>query len=131
MTIEHPIADMLTRVRNAQLVRHPVVEMSSSNLKAAIADVLKREGYIEDYRIEGQLPNLKLKVQLKYFRGKPVISSIKGVSRSGLRIYSPSQKLPKIRGGLGIAIISTSKGLLTDREARNLGVGGEILCYVE
>jgi len=131
MTTQDPIADMLTRIRNAHMVDHLAVAMPSSSLKEAIADVLKREGYIENYDISGEAPKLTLKIILKYFKGKPVIRSIKRVSRPGLRVYKPTDELPKILGGLGIAIISTSKGVLTGQEARNLGVGGEVLCYVE
>ena len=129
MTIQDPVADMLTRIRNAQMVKHLKVEMPLSRLKTAIADVLKREGYITDYEVIGV--KLNLKIQLKYFKDKPVISSIKRVSRPGLRVYKSCKELPKVLGGLGIAIVSTSEGILSDKEAREKHLGGEILCYVE
>lgn len=131
MSISDPIADMLTRIRNAQAVQHDEVSMPSSKLKVSLAEVLKREGYIEHYEVIGEKPKYMLKITLKYYQGKPVISSIKGVSRPGLRVYRAKQNLPKVLGGLGIAVLSTSKGLLTDREARQQGVGGELLCYIE
>ncbi|MBN1684498.1 MAG: 30S ribosomal protein S8 [Gammaproteobacteria bacterium] len=131
MTVSDPIADMLTRIRNAQMVQYPEIEVPSSMVKKAIVDVLKREGYIEDYQLVGEPQKLNLKIQLKYFKGKPVISSIKRVSRPRLRVYKANHELPKVLGGLGIAVISTSKGVLSDKEARHLGVGGEVLCYVE
>lgn len=131
MTIQDPISDMLTRIRNAQKVFHKEIEMPSSTLKVSIADVLKREGYIENYAVIGDAPKLSLKIGLKYFKSKPVIRSIKKVSRPGLRVFKSADDLPKILGGLGVVIVSTSKGVLTDKEAREQGVGGEVLCYVE
>ena len=126
-----PIADMITRIRNANVVSHPSVEMPSSKLKVALAKLLKSEGYISDYseRAEG---NFKiLTVALKYDEtNKPVISNLKRVSKPGLRNYCKAKNLPQVFGGMGIAIVSTSKGLLTDRKARKENLGGEILCYV-
>lgn len=130
MSMSDPIADMLTRIRNAQLSEKANVSMPSSKLKCAIAQVLKDEGYIDGYRIveiEG-LPQLDL--DLKYYAGKPVIERIERVSRPGLRIYKGREELPRVMNGLGVAIVSTSKGVMTDRRARSLGVGGEVLCVV-
>lgn len=129
MTMQDPVADMLTRIRNAQQANHPSVSMPSSKLKVAICDVLKREGYIDDFSVaESAKPELT--VALRYYRGKPVIEEIARVSRPGLRAYRANDGLPKIRGGLGVSIISTNRGVMTDREARALGVGGEVLCTV-
>jgi small subunit ribosomal protein S8 len=124
-----PIADMLTRIRNGQAARKQQVVMPSSKMKCAIARVLKEEGYITDYQVSEDLKPT-LTIVLKYYQGKPVISLLKRVSRSGLRVYKPKDKLPKVNGGLGIAVVSTSKGLMTDRVARMAGHGGEILCLV-
>ena len=126
-----PIADMLTRIRNANIVSHPEVEMPSSKLKLELAKVLKEEGYITDYT-EKEVGKFKvLSITLKYDeRNKPVISNLKRISKTGLRVYSKAKDLPKVFGGLGIAIISTSKGLMTDRKARKENLGGEVLCYV-
>jgi small subunit ribosomal protein S8 len=129
MSMSDPIADMLTRVRNGQAARKKVVEMPSSKMKLAIAQLLKAEGYILDYSVSAEIKPV-LKIVLKYYQGKAVIAEIKRVSRPGLRIYKPKEKLPKILGGLGIAIVSTSKGLMTDRRARAEGYGGEVLCVV-
>ncbi|MCQ2739196.1 MAG: 30S ribosomal protein S8 [bacterium] len=126
-----PIADMLTRIRNASLVSHPSVEMPSSKLKVALAKVLKEEGYINDYSesVDGHFKTLS--IELKYDEmNKPVISSLKRVSKPGLRTYSKAKSLPQVLGGMGVAIISTSKGLLTDRKARKENLGGEIICYI-
>jgi small subunit ribosomal protein S8 len=132
MIIQDPIADMLTRIRNAQRLSKPEVGMPFSKQKAAIAKVLLDEGYIGDYKVDKEKPTQpKLVVVLKYFANKPVITKVQRVSRPGLRIYRPKAKLPKVMGGLGIAIVSTSKGLYTDRAARELGLGGEVICYVE
>lgn len=129
MSMSDPIADMLTRIRNGQAARKQQVVMPSSKMKRAIAQVLKDEGYITDYQIlEGVKPTLT--VVLKYYQGKPVISLLKRVSCPGLRVYKPKDALPKVNGGLGIAVISTSKGLMTDRVARTTGQGGEVLCLV-
>ena len=129
MTMQDPIADLLTRVRNAQSVGHPEVAMPHSKAKAAICAVLEQEGYIEGFSISGELKR-EITVQLKYHAGRPVIEEIHRVSRPGLRIYKGQAELPKVRGGLGVAIVSTSKGVMTDRRARRLGVGGEVLCTV-
>ena len=128
-----PIADMLTRIRNANMVSLPQVEMPSSKLKVELAKLLKSEGYVEDYAVvEKEGSNFKtLKITLKYDeKSKPVISNLKRVSRPGLRNYCKAKDIPQVLGGMGIAIISTSKGLLTDRRAKKENVGGEILCYV-
>lgn len=130
--IQDPIADMFTRIRNAGQVLKPEVKMASSRQKVAIAKLLKEEGYIEGYHIEQEETKKPvLTVVLKFFEGKSVIASIKRVSRVGVRVYRECSALPKVMGGLGISIISTSKGLLTDRDARRLGVGGEVIGYVE
>lgn len=130
MSMSDPIADMLTRIRNGQAVGKVTVSMPSSKQKVAIAQLLKDEGYLSDYAVSDESGKGVLNVDLKYFQGVPVIESIKRVSRPGLRIYKGSKELPKVRGGLGIAIISTSKGLMTDRAARAAGHGGEVLAYV-
>lgn len=128
-----PIADMLTRIRNANTAMHDTVVMPGSKLKTALADVLKNEGYIEDFRlseIDGK-PGKSLEINLKYsVERKRVISGIQRVSKPGLRVYSRAEAVPRVLGGLGVAVLSTSKGLMTDREARKQKVGGEILCYV-
>ncbi len=126
-----PIADMLTRIRNANIVSHPEVEMPGSKLKLELAKVLKEEGYIADYKEKESGKFKVLSITLKYDENnKPVISNLKRVSKTGLRIYCKAKNLPQVFGGLGIAIISTSKGLMTDRKARKENIGGEILCYV-
>jgi small subunit ribosomal protein S8 len=127
--MQDPIADMFTRVRNGQMSNKKAVTMPSSKLKTAIADLLKSEGFIADYQVSGDVQK-ELNVTLKYFEGKPVIETIKRVSRPGLRIYKKTNELPKVMGGLGVAIVSTSKGLMTDRAARKAGIGGEIIGYV-
>lgn len=130
MTMHDPIADMLTRIKNAQAVGKADVQMPAAKLKIAIAKVLKTEGYISDYKVE-QLENKnQLIITLKYYQNQPVIVDMKRVSRPGLRVYQGKDELPKVMGGLGIAIISTSKGVMSDRSARLLGEGGEVLCYV-
>ena len=126
-----PIADMLTRIRNANVVSHPTVELPSSKLKVALAKLLKEEGYITDYseKVEGAFKYLT--ITLKYDEAnKPVISNLKRVSKPGLRNYCKAKNLPQVMGGLGIAVVSTSKGLLTDRKARKENLGGEVLCYI-
>lgn len=129
MSMNDPIADMLTRIRNGQMARKVDVSMPSSKQKIAIAQVLKDEGFVADYSVaEGGKPTLT--VVLKYYEDKPVIDMIKRVSRPGLRTYKAADELPKVINGMGIAIISTSKGLMTDRAARKEGYGGEIICYV-
>lgn len=130
MSMSDPIADMLTRIRNAQAAHKPDVLMQATKVKAAIADVLKTEGYISDYAIEEAGSHKQLVISLKYYNGKPVIENIRRISSPGLRVYRNKNKLPQVVGGMGIAIISTSKGVMSDRAARLLGEGGEILCYV-
>ncbi|WP_199610575.1 30S ribosomal protein S8 [Flocculibacter collagenilyticus] len=129
MSMQDPIADMFTRIRNGQASSKVAVKMPSSKLKVALADLLKKEGYITDYAVAGEV-KAELNIELKYFEGKPVIESINRVSRPGLRIYKGRNDLPKVMDGLGIAIISTSKGLMTDRAARKDGVGGEVIGFV-
>ena len=131
MSMTDPIADMLTRIRNAQKALHGSVSMAASKVKLSIAKVLKDEGYITDYRTEQEGHRSELHIDLKYYEGKPVISRVKRISRPGLRDYRGKDNLPKVLGGLGIAIVSTSKGVMTDRAARALGEGGEVLCVVE
>ena len=129
MSMQDTLADMLTRIRNAQMSAKKSVTMPSAKLKVAVAQVLKDEGYITDFSVaDNAKPDLTL--ILKYFEGKPVIESIARFSRPGLRQYSGSDKLPSVRGGLGVAIVSTSKGVMTDRAARAAGIGGEVLCTV-
>ena len=130
MSMTDPIADMLVRMRNAAAVGKQTVSMPSSKIKAAIAGVLKDEGYIADFRVTENGAKASLEIVLKYFEGKPVIERMQRVSRSGLRQYRGKDALPKVLGGLGIAIISTSKGIMTDAQARQQGVGGEVLCFV-
>ncbi len=129
MSMQDPIADMLTRIRNGQAAAKVSVAMPSSKQKVAIAQLLKEEGYIADYKVSGDV-KAELEVELKYFQGKPVVELIQRVSRPGLRIYKKRGELPKIMNGLGIAVVSTSKGVMTDRAARKAGMGGEIICYV-
>lgn len=129
MSMQDPLADMLTRIRNAQMAEHASVVMPASKIKAAVADVLKSEGYITDYKVDGEV-KAQLTIELKYFEGKPVIEEIKRVSRPGLRNYAAAADLPKVNGGLGVAIVSTNKGVMTDRAARSQGVGGEVICTV-
>lgn len=129
MSLQDPIADMFTRVRNGQQAKKVSVSMPSSKLKVAVAKLLKEEGYIADYTVAGDVKP-ELSVELKYFEGKAVIESLQRVSRPGLRIYKKRDDLPKVMGGLGIAIVSTSKGLMTDRAARGAGIGGEIIGFV-
>ncbi len=125
-----PIADMLTRIRNGQRAGKVSVSMPSSKLKKSIANVLKDEGYIADYNEQDEDGKPSLSVSLKYYEGQPVIDVIKRISRPGLRIYKAQDELPKVMGGLGVAIVSTSKGVMSDRAARAAGEGGEVLCYV-
>jgi small subunit ribosomal protein S8 len=124
-----PVADMLTRIRNAQAMEKVVVRMPSSKLKVAIAQVLKDEGYVEGFAVQGSAKP-ELEIELKYYAGRPVIEKIERISKPGLRIYRNVQDLPKVLGGLGVAIVSTSRGVMTDRKARAQGVGGEVLCVV-
>lgn len=130
MSMCDPVADMLTRIRNAQLSEKQSVAMPASKLKAAIAKVLKDEGYVEDFAVRDNEGKPLLEINLKYYAGRPVIEKIERVSTPGLRIYKPSRSIPNVMNGLGIAIVSTSKGVMTDRKARGLGVGGEVLCIV-
>ena len=129
MSLQDPIADLLTRIRNAQFAGRTHATMPSSKLKILVCDVLKAEGYIVDFRVEGDVKP-ELSITLKYHDGAPVIEEIARVSRPGLRIYQDVETLPKVKGGLGIAIVSTNKGVMTDRSARKAGVGGEVLCTV-
>lgn len=125
-----PIADLLTRIRNAHHAEKIALTMPGSKIKSAIAKVLEDEGYIEGYEASNDDGKPSLTIKLKYYEGAPVIEQIKRVSRPGLRVYKGAEELPKINGGLGIAIISTSKGIMTDRAARSAGVGGEVLCSI-
>ncbi|MFA6697567.1 MAG: 30S ribosomal protein S8 [Eubacteriales bacterium] len=131
MVVTDPIADMLTRIRNALVVKHEVVEMPASKMKKAIADILAQEGLIKGYKvIEDDVQDL-IKLTLKYgHNGERVISGLKRISKPGLRVYAKKDEVPKVLGGLGLAIISTSKGVMTDKQARKEGVGGEVLCYI-
>jgi len=130
MSMSDPIADMLTRIRNSQASEKVSVAIPSSKLKLAIAAVLKDEGYIEDFRVSAEGPKSTLEIGLRYYSGRPVIEKIERVSRPGLRIYKASRDIPEVMNGLGIAIVSTSRGVMTDRKARATGVGGEVLCIV-
>ncbi len=131
MSMTDPVADMLTRIRNGQTAKKKSVTMPASKLKLSIASVLKDEGYIAEYTtIAGENNKSNISLDLKYFEGRPVIEQIDRVSKPGLRVYKSKDELPEVLGGLGIAIISTSSGVMTDREARRLGKGGEILCIV-
>ncbi len=130
MSMSDPIADLLTRIRNAQMAGLPVVECPSSKIKMAILDVLKQEGYIAGYSISADVTKPELKIDLKYFNGRPVIEELHRGSSPGLRMYKGSEKLPNVRAGLGIAVISTDKGVMTDKAARKAGIGGEVLCTV-
>ena len=132
MVVNDPIADMLTRIRNAHVARHDAVTMPASNTKKAIAKILLDEGYIKSYDVVDDGLQGTLKVTLKYVNGKstPVIAGLKRISKPGLRVYARCEELPKVLGGLGVAIISTSKGLMTDRAARKENLGGEVLCYI-
>jgi small subunit ribosomal protein S8 len=129
MSLQDPVSDMLTRVRNAQRATKVSVSMPSSTQKENIAKVLKDEGYITDFSVSGETKKV-LSIDLKYFQGKPVIEEIKRVSRPGLRIFKSKDELPSVNGGLGIAIISTSKGVMTEKQARATGNGGEVICTV-
>jgi len=131
MLVTDPIADMLTRIRNAQLVKHDTVDVPCSNVKKSIADILLEEGYVENVEYLDEGANGTIRITLKYGAKKaPVITGIKRISKPGLRVYAKYENLPKVLGGLGIAIISTSKGIMTDKKARELKVGGEVLAYV-
>ena len=130
MSMSDPIADMLTRIRNAQMVEKASVVMPSSKLKAAIAQVLKDEGYIDGYAIKADGGKAELQIALKYYAGRPVIERIERVSRPGLRIYKGRHDIPQVMNGLGVAIVTTPQGVMTDRKARAAGIGGEVLCVV-
>jgi small subunit ribosomal protein S8 len=129
MSMSDPIADMLTRIRNAQSVEKAAVTMPSSRLKVAIAQVLKDEGYIDGFAIKGEA-KAELEIALKYYAGRPVIERIERVSRPGLRVYKGRHSIPQVQNGLGVAIVTTPQGVMTDRKARASGIGGEVLCYV-
>jgi small subunit ribosomal protein S8 len=128
--MQDPLSDMLTRIRNAQMAGKKTVAMPGSKLKAAVADVLKAEGYIDGFAASEEEGKPRLSIELKYHQGKPVIAEIDRISRPGLRNYSGKDDLPSVRNGLGVAIVSTSRGVMTDRAARAAGVGGEVLCTV-
>ena len=130
MSMTDPIADMLTRIRNAQMAQKSSVAMPSSKIKVAIAGVLKDEGYIDDFAVRDNGGKPELDIALKYYAGRPVIERIERVSKPGLRVYKGTDDLPRVMNGLGVAIVSTPKGVMTDRKARQTGVGGEVLCYV-
>ncbi|MDE2395357.1 MAG: 30S ribosomal protein S8 [Burkholderiales bacterium] len=130
MSMSDPIADMLTRIRNAQAVQKTAVTMPSSKIKVAIAQVLKDEGYVDGFQIRNETGKNELEIALKYYAGRPVIERIERVSRPGLRVYKGRDSIPQVMNGLGVAIVTTPKGVMTDRKARQTGVGGEVLCYV-
>ena len=130
MSMSDPVSDMLTRIRNAQMVGHTQVVMPASRLKASIAQVLKDEGYIEDFALRDNAAKKELHIGLKYYAGRPVIERLERVSKPGLRVYKGRDNIPSIMNGLGVAILSTSRGVMTDRKARADGVGGEVLCIV-
>jgi small subunit ribosomal protein S8 len=130
MSMTDPVADLLTRIRNGQSARKTQVSMASSKLKAAIVGVLKSEGYIADYSVDAASGKPTLTVDLKYYEGRPVIDRIERVSRPGLRVYRGKEQLPRVQGGMGTVIVSTPKGVMTDRAARAIGQGGEVLCIV-
>lgn len=125
-----PVADMLTRIRNGQSANKKNVKLPASNLKVSIAKVLKDEGYIKDFTVETNGNHSEMTIELKYYKGQPVIEEIKRISRPGLRVYKSKDELPRVLGGLGIAIVSTSNGVMTDRAARAMGHGGEVICTV-
>jgi small subunit ribosomal protein S8 len=130
MSMSDPIADMLTRIRNAQMVEKASVSMPASKVKAAIAQVLKDEGYIDGFQVKSTDGKSELEIALKYYAGRPVIERIERVSRPGLRVYRGRNAIPQVQNGLGVAIVTTPQGVMTDRKARATGVGGEVLCYV-
>ena len=130
MSMSDPIADMLTRIRNAQMVEKPTVSMPASKLKVAIAQVLKDEGYVDGFAVVGEAGKPQLEISLKYYAGRPVIERIERVSRPGLRVYKGRHDIPNVMNGLGVAFVTTPKGVMTDRKARQAGIGGEVLCYV-
>ena len=130
MSMSDPISDLLTRIRNAQMVSKANVSIPSSKVKVAIAQVLKDEGYIDGFDVKNENGKAELQITLKYYAGRPVIERIERVSRPGLRVYKASAAIPQVMNGLGVAIVTTPKGVMTDRKARATGVGGEVLCYV-
>lgn len=130
MSMQDPVADMLTRIRNGQMAEKKSVTMPSSTLKVAILKVLQEEGYIAGFDVKSENGKSTVTVELKYFNGKPVIETVKRISTPGLRIYKAANDLPKVNGGLGVSIVSTSKGVMTDRAARAQGIGGEVICNV-
>jgi small subunit ribosomal protein S8 len=130
MSMSDPIADLLTRIRNAQAVAKTIVRVPSSKVKVAIAQVLADEGYIDGFKVKSEDGKSELEIALKYYAGRPVIERIERVSRPGLRVYKGSEAIPQVMNGLGVAIVTTPKGVMTDRKARANGVGGEVLCYV-
>ena len=130
MSMSDPIADMLTRIRNAQMVEKVSVTMPSSKVKVAIAQVLKDEGYIDGFAVKAEGAKSELNIALKYYAGRPVIERLERVSKPGLRVYRGRNDIPQVMNGLGVAIVSTPKGVMTDRKARATGVGGEVICYV-
>jgi small subunit ribosomal protein S8 len=130
MSMSDPIADMLTRIRNAQMVSKAVVAMPASKVKSAIAQVLKDEGYIDGFQVKSDAGKSQLEIALKYYAGRPVIERIERVSRPGLRVYKGAKSIPQVQNGLGVAIVTTPQGVMTDRKARAAGIGGEVLCYV-
>ena len=130
MSMSDPIADMLTRIRNAQTVGHAEVSMPSSKVKVALAQVLKDEGYIDEFQVRDEESKKQLRIGLKYYAGRPVIERLERVSAPGLRVYTGRDDIPRVMNGLGVAIVSTSRGVMTDRKARASGIGGEVLCIV-
>ena len=130
MSMSDPIADLLTRIRNAQMVAKPAVAVPSSKVKVAIAQVLKDEGYIDSFEVKSEGGKAELLITLKYYAGRPVIERIERVSRPGLRVYKGRDDIPQVQNGMGVAIVTTPQGVMTDRKARATGIGGEVLCYV-
>ena len=130
MSMSDPIADLLTRIRNAQMVAKVSVSVPASKVKVAIAQVLKDEGYVDGFKVVQEAGKSELVIDLKYYAGRPVIERIERVSRPGLRVYKGSEAIPQVKNGLGVAIVTTPRGVMTDRKARATGVGGEVLCYV-
>lgn len=130
MSMQDPIADMLTRLRNGGMASLKQIDMPSSKMKSAIAEVFKKEGYIQEFSVEGEGPKKTLKIQLRYYKNKPVIEGIKRVSKSSCRIYCGSKEIPKIKNGMGTVVLSTPEGVLSGKEAMARNVGGEVLCYI-
>lgn len=130
MSMQDPIADMLTRLRNGGMASLKQIDMPSSKMKSAIAEVFKKEGYIQEFSVEGEGPKKTLKIQLRYYKNKPVIEGIKRVSKSSCRIYCGSKEVPKIKNGMGTVVLSTPEGVLSGKEAMARNVGGEVLCYI-